>query len=131
MLKFVKIDQQTPNKRDVGKRVDDFKEIYDQSPFFSESRKRIETYFLETNSLWENNTFFSEELTTKLQHLYDENKGLYKIECNRMPLAIHIRTYPRVDERFQPSDVAKNTNRAQKPGKKKAGKKRKGGKRRV
>tara|TARA_B100001123_G_scaffold422492_1_gene531434 strand:+ start:2013 stop:3452 length:1440 start_codon:yes stop_codon:yes gene_type:complete len=30
MLKFVKIDQQTPNKRDVGKRVDDFKEIYDQ-----------------------------------------------------------------------------------------------------
>ena len=30
MLKFVKIDQQTPNKRNVDNRVDDFKEIYDQ-----------------------------------------------------------------------------------------------------
>ncbi len=30
MLKFVKIDQQTPNKRKVDNRVDDFKEIYDQ-----------------------------------------------------------------------------------------------------
>jgi len=30
MLKFVKIDQQTPNKREAVKRVDDFKEIYDQ-----------------------------------------------------------------------------------------------------
>ena len=30
MLKFVKIDQQTPQKRDVEKRLDDFKEIYDQ-----------------------------------------------------------------------------------------------------
>jgi len=30
MLKFVKLDQQTPNKRKVNKRVDDFKEIYDE-----------------------------------------------------------------------------------------------------
>jgi len=30
MLKFVKLNQQTPNKRLVEKRVDDFKEIYDQ-----------------------------------------------------------------------------------------------------
>ena len=30
MLKFVNVDQQTPNKRKVDKRVDDFKEIYDQ-----------------------------------------------------------------------------------------------------
>jgi glutamate synthase (NADPH) small chain len=30
MLKFVKVDQQTPKKRLVDKRVDDFKEIYDQ-----------------------------------------------------------------------------------------------------
>ena len=27
MLKFVKVDQQTPNKRKVSKRVDDFNEI--------------------------------------------------------------------------------------------------------
>jgi len=30
MLKFVKVDQQTPNKRKVGNRLEDFKEIYDQ-----------------------------------------------------------------------------------------------------
>ena len=30
MLKFVKIDQQTPVKRNTNKRLDDFKEIYDQ-----------------------------------------------------------------------------------------------------
>ena len=30
MLKFVKLDQQTPNKREVDTRLDDFKEIYDQ-----------------------------------------------------------------------------------------------------
>tara|TARA_B100001123_G_scaffold449561_1_gene615413 strand:+ start:753 stop:2192 length:1440 start_codon:yes stop_codon:yes gene_type:complete len=30
MLKFVNVNQQTPNKRKVEKRVDDFKEIYDQ-----------------------------------------------------------------------------------------------------
>ena len=30
MLKFVKVDQQTPNKRNVGNRLEDFKEIYDQ-----------------------------------------------------------------------------------------------------
>tara|TARA_Y100001935_G_C17287942_1_gene501501 strand:+ start:42 stop:1481 length:1440 start_codon:yes stop_codon:yes gene_type:complete len=30
MLKFVKIGQQTPPKRDVGERKDDFKEIYDE-----------------------------------------------------------------------------------------------------
>ena len=30
MLKFVKVKRQTPNKRKVDKRVDDFKEIYDQ-----------------------------------------------------------------------------------------------------
>ena len=30
MLKFVKIDQQTPKKRKVEKRVEDFQEIYDQ-----------------------------------------------------------------------------------------------------
>ena len=30
MLKFVKIGQQTPPKREVGKRKDDFKEIYDE-----------------------------------------------------------------------------------------------------
>ena len=29
MLKFVKIGQQTPPKRDVDNRKDDFKEIYD------------------------------------------------------------------------------------------------------
>ena len=30
MLKFVKVGLETPNKRKVDKRVDDFKEIYDQ-----------------------------------------------------------------------------------------------------
>ncbi len=30
MLKFINIDHQTPNKRNVVKRVDDFKEIYDE-----------------------------------------------------------------------------------------------------
>ena len=30
MLKFVNVDQRTPNKRGAGKRIDDFKEIYDQ-----------------------------------------------------------------------------------------------------
>ena len=30
MLKFVNVDQQSPNKREAKKRVDDFKEIYDQ-----------------------------------------------------------------------------------------------------
>ena len=30
MLKFVKIGQQTPPKRDVDVRKDDFKEIYDE-----------------------------------------------------------------------------------------------------
>ena len=30
MLKFVELDQQTPNKRKVGKRINDFKEIYDE-----------------------------------------------------------------------------------------------------
>tara|TARA_Y100000590_G_scaffold373586_1_gene437464 strand:- start:5197 stop:6636 length:1440 start_codon:yes stop_codon:yes gene_type:complete len=30
MLKFVKVDQQTPNKRKVDNRLQDFKEIYDQ-----------------------------------------------------------------------------------------------------
>ena len=30
MLKFTKLSQQNPNKRKVGSRVDDFKEIYDQ-----------------------------------------------------------------------------------------------------
>ena len=30
MLKFVKLDRQTPNKRGAGNRVGDFKEIYDQ-----------------------------------------------------------------------------------------------------
>ena len=30
MLKFVKIGQQTPPKRDVGSRKQDFKEIYDE-----------------------------------------------------------------------------------------------------
>jgi len=30
MLKFVKLDQQTPEKREVKERVDDFKEIYDE-----------------------------------------------------------------------------------------------------
>ena len=30
MLKFVKVDQQTPAKRLADKRVGDFKEIYDQ-----------------------------------------------------------------------------------------------------
>ena len=38
MLKFVKIDQETPNKRVVKKRVDDFKEIYDQ--FISDRAKQ-------------------------------------------------------------------------------------------
>ncbi len=37
MLKFVKVVQQTPNKRKVGKRVDDFKEIYDE--FINEKAK--------------------------------------------------------------------------------------------
>tara|TARA_B100001123_G_scaffold418100_1_gene521645 strand:- start:722 stop:2161 length:1440 start_codon:yes stop_codon:yes gene_type:complete len=30
MLKFVDVDRQTPNKREANKRLDDFKEIYDQ-----------------------------------------------------------------------------------------------------
>ncbi len=30
MLKFVKIDQQNPNKRNAEKRIDDFREIYDE-----------------------------------------------------------------------------------------------------
>ena len=30
MLKFVKVNQQTPHKREVDNRIDDFKEIYDQ-----------------------------------------------------------------------------------------------------
>jgi glutamate synthase (NADPH) small chain len=30
MLKFVQLNQQTPNKRKVNKRIDDFKEIYDE-----------------------------------------------------------------------------------------------------
>ena len=30
MLKFVKVDMQTPNKRKVDRRIDDFQEIYDQ-----------------------------------------------------------------------------------------------------
>ena len=30
MLKFVNVHQQTPKKREVDSRVDDFKEIYDQ-----------------------------------------------------------------------------------------------------
>ena len=30
MLKFVHLDQQTPNKRNVDKRIDDFNEIYDE-----------------------------------------------------------------------------------------------------
>ena len=30
MLKFVELGHQTPNKRKVDKRIDDFKEIYDQ-----------------------------------------------------------------------------------------------------
>ena len=30
MLKFVELNQQTPNKRGVDSRIDDFNEIYDQ-----------------------------------------------------------------------------------------------------
>ena len=30
ILKFVNLNQQTPNKRKVEKRIDDFKEIYDE-----------------------------------------------------------------------------------------------------
>ena len=30
MLKFVKVNQQTPNKRNIVKRIDDFNEIYDE-----------------------------------------------------------------------------------------------------
>ena len=37
MLKFVKIGQQTPPKRDVGKRKKDFNEIYDE--FINEKAK--------------------------------------------------------------------------------------------
>jgi len=37
MLKFIKIDQQTPNKRKVNKRIDDFEEIYDE--FINEKAK--------------------------------------------------------------------------------------------
>ena len=37
MLKFVNLDQQTPNKRNVDHRLDDFKEIYDQ--FINEKAK--------------------------------------------------------------------------------------------
>ncbi len=37
MLKFVKVNQQTPEKREVKKRVDDFKEIYDE--FINEKAK--------------------------------------------------------------------------------------------
>ena len=37
MLKFVKVNQQTPNKRKIDKRVDDFNEIYDE--FINEKAK--------------------------------------------------------------------------------------------
>ncbi len=37
MLKFVKIDQQNPTKRDIGRRKDDFKEIYKE--FINEKAK--------------------------------------------------------------------------------------------
>jgi len=37
MLKFVKVNQQTPNKRNIGKRIDDFNEIYDE--FINEKAK--------------------------------------------------------------------------------------------
>ena len=37
MLKFIKIDQQNPNKRKVDRRIDDFKEIYDD--FIKEKAK--------------------------------------------------------------------------------------------
>ena len=37
MLKFVNVNLQTPNKRDVNRRVDDFKEIYDE--FINEKAK--------------------------------------------------------------------------------------------
>ena len=37
MLKFVNLDQQTPNKRKVDNRLDDFKEIYDE--FISDKAK--------------------------------------------------------------------------------------------
>jgi len=30
MLKFTKLNQQTPTKRNVGSRIEDFKEIYDE-----------------------------------------------------------------------------------------------------
>ena len=38
MLKFVKIGQQTPPKRDVGNRKGDFNEIYDD--FINQKSKR-------------------------------------------------------------------------------------------
>ena len=38
MLKFIKIDKQTPNKRKVDRRIDDFKEIYDE--FIHEKAKQ-------------------------------------------------------------------------------------------
>ena len=37
MLKFIKVEQQTPEKREVDSRVEDFKEIYDQ--FISDNAK--------------------------------------------------------------------------------------------
>ena len=37
MLKFVDLNLETPNKRDVNRRVDDFKEIYDE--FINEKAK--------------------------------------------------------------------------------------------
>jgi glutamate synthase (NADPH/NADH) small chain len=40
MLKFVKIGQQTPPKRDVGNRKEDFNEIYDD--FITKSTRTIQ-----------------------------------------------------------------------------------------
>ena len=43
MLKFINIGQETPSKRDVDSRVDDFKEIYDE--FIHDKAKKIENGF--------------------------------------------------------------------------------------
>ena len=44
MLKFVQIDQQTPNKRKIDHRMEDFKEIYDQ--FIHEKAREQSSRFI-------------------------------------------------------------------------------------
>ena len=51
MLKFVKIGQQTPPKREVGKRKADFKEIYDEFNKALKDRGAKEVYVYITHGV--------------------------------------------------------------------------------